>query len=232
MKKRSLLCVLLSIVLMLGFNLNAFASPESDESVEVADDNFIEICDLLFSGYGEVYDSNGSDITSSFISEYFGTYQSRDYSMILSKCYAENISQIRTHKATELSSSARASVLQLAYEDSITHFITNNAAPYEGKSWYVTVTASGTYGYAEPDNRILSCNNPSMSVSFGSLGALFSGNIERIRSSTPLINNNAMCITFTVYLEHTVSCPIPGVDHITGTLGPFNTESNFTIYHN
>ena len=34
---------------------------------------------------------------------------------------------------------------------------------------------------------------------------------------------------FTVTTTHTVSCPIPGSDYVTGTLGPFKNVSNFTI---
>lgn len=36
-------------------------------------------------------------------------------------------------------------------------------------------------------------------------------------------------LTFTVNNTHEVSVPIPGVDLIPGTIGPFETESVFTI---
>lgn len=36
-------------------------------------------------------------------------------------------------------------------------------------------------------------------------------------------------LTFTVNNTHEVSVPIPGVDLVTGTIGPFETESVFTI---
>ncbi|MCI9327963.1 MAG: hypothetical protein HFJ00_17440 [Lachnospiraceae bacterium] len=83
--------------------------------------------------------------------------------------------------------------------------------------------------YQSGNNEIIDFPSPTINVSFSDLGALFSGSLDSIRTTKPAINSNKTSASFTVTTTHTVSCPIPGVDYATGTLGPFTNVSNFTI---
>lgn len=227
-KIRSFFCVVMVALLMVSMNLAVFAAPSENADAVVPNADFIKICNQLFSGNGEVYNAGGIDVTNSFITKYTSAYESKDYAAILSGCYEDNISRIHGRKHEEQPQSTRA-VLQLRYEESVAHLVRQSGFPYDGKSWYLVITASGSYGYQDTTGQIINFPSPTISASFSDLGALFSGSLDSIKTTAPSLNSSKTAASFKVTTSHTVSCPIPGVDYVTGTLGPFTNTSNFTI---
>ena len=222
---RKIVCVFVLIFAVMILPVSAFAAENTDELIVGPSDGFIKVCDSLFAGNGEVYSSSGANITRSFVLENSAAYNSNDYATILTECYSKDVSQIRTHSKKP---STRA-IMNIPYEESVVHFITQNGFPYDGKSWYLLVTASGTYAYNDGYQYIQNFPAPVISVSFHDLGALFSGSLTSMSVTAPAFNSSKTSVSFTVTTTHTVSCPIPGSDYVTGTLGPFKNVSNFTI---
>lgn len=225
---KKIFATLLTLYLIFGLSTTAFATTTNGSDVPTPNADFINVCDQIFDGNGEAYTASGIDMTASFISKYSNAYQNGDYTTILAGCYSDNISQLDGHKNIASNTSTRA-VLQLSYEESKVHLVTQNGFPYNGKSWYLVVTATGTYGYQDSTGQIISFPSPTINVSFSDLGALFSGSLDSIKTTTPSINGSKTSASFTVTTTHTVGCPIPGVKYVTGTLGPFTNTSNFTI---
>ena len=65
------LCLALAILVSLCLNIPAFASVPSMEENEVPPNaEFIKVCDQLFAGNGDVYDSPGAKITEIFVGTY------------------------------------------------------------------------------------------------------------------------------------------------------------------
>lgn len=220
-----MVCVLALILAVLTLPMSVFAAENSNDMSVVPSDDFIRMCDLLFAGNGEVYSSDGVDITQSFVLEYGTAYSSNDYATILRACYSSDVSQIRTHSKGV----PTRAIMDIPYEERVVHFITQNGFPYDGKSWYFMVTASGTYAYNDGYQYIQNFPAPTISVSYHDLGALFSGSLTSMSVTSPAFNSSKTSVSFTVTTTHTVSCPIPGSDYLTGTLGPFTNRSNFTI---
>lgn len=227
-KIKKLLAMLLTLCLITGLSTTTFAASVKSEDIPTPNAEFIKICEQIFTGNGEVYTSNGTDITTSFIAKYNSAYLSKDYQTILAGCYADNISQLNGRSHIEVNTATRA-VLQLRYEESKAHLVRQNGFPYDGKSWYLIVTASGSYGYQDSTGQIISFPAPTINISFSDLGALFTGNLNSMTTTTPVLNSSKSSASFKVTTSHTVSCPIPGLDYVTGTLGPFSNVSNFTI---
>lgn len=219
------IAVFVVLVMLVVMTQPVYAATDNETDVS---DSFIEISTLLFTGNGEVYDANGNDITQAFLQNYQILYDSRDYAAIQNACLAENISQIRAHNQTSSQSKARA-ILTIEYEEYSLHYITQEGIPYDGKTWTLLVTASGTYSYNDGMGQIIAFPTPTISYALNGLGAKFSGSIDSSRTTTPVINSSKTAVTFNTTTTHSVSCPIPGVDYITGTLGPFTTVSYFTV---
>lgn len=226
-KPKQLLAMLLTFLLIASLSMTAFASSTQEET-PLPNADFVNVCDQVFAGNGEVFTSSGTDVTSSFIAKYKNAYLSKDFQTILDGCYSDNIAHLDGHKYTKASSSTR-SVLQLKYEESKVHLVTQKGFPYDGKSWYLVVTATGTYGYQDTTGQIINFPSPTINVSFSDLGALFNGSLDSVRTTAPVINSSKTSASFKTTTTHTVSCPIPGSDYLTGTLGPFTNESSFTI---
>ena len=227
-KMKKVFATLLTLCLILSLSTTAFASSTESSEVPAANADFKKVCDQLFQGKGEAYNANGVDITANFLSEYNGAYQAGNYDAILSGCFDDNIVQITGHSNVVPDATTRA-VLHPQYEESVVHLVKQNGFPYDGKSWYLVVTATGSYGYQDSTNEIIDFPSPTINVSFSDLGALFSGSLDSIRTTRPVINSSKTSASFSVTTTHTVSCPIPGSDYLTGTLGPFTNVSNFTI---
>lgn len=172
--------------------------------------------------------SDGDNVTDSFIINYEEAYQKEDFKSILCGCYQDGISQMDGHNYI-LPDRHTRSVIHPKYEESKVHLITQNGFPYNEKNWYLVVTATGSYGLQDATNEIIAFPSPSISVSFSELGALFSGSLDSIRTTQPVISSNRKSVSFNVTTTHTVSCPIPGVSYVTGTLGPFTNTSYFVI---
>lgn len=213
----------------MGLSTTAFAASSETERIPVPDAKFIEVCNRLFSGNGEVYDANGTDVTNNFIKKYNDAYQNKNFVTILSGCYKDGISQIHSNSTIKENNASTRSVMQLRYTRDVVHLVKQKGFPYDGQSWYFVVTASGKYGYQESTGTIIDFPNPTISTSFHDLGALFTGNLKSIKTTTPVINSSRTSASFKTTTTHTVSCPIPGLDYVTGTLGPFTNTSNFTI---
>lgn len=230
MRKNKLLSIILSCLVLLMFTTtNAYAASIDDFSeIPKANKELIHIFEQVFSGNGEVFDADGADISNTFREQYHSEFKSKEYDKLVAGCISLNVGQIDSHEKERLSGSTK-SVLQLSYEESKVHFVTQNGFPYSGKSWYIIVTASGTYGYQDSTGQIISFPSPTVNVSFSDLGALFTGNLTSVRTTTPVINSAKTAASFKVTTTHTVSCPIPGMNYITGTLGPFTNTSSFTI---
>lgn len=227
-KLKKVFATFLALCFMLSLSTTAFASSTENREISVANADFKRVCNQVFQGNGEVYNTNGVDVTDSFLTKYYGAYQSGNYDEILSGCFADGITQISGHNNIMPDVTTR-SVLHPQYEESVVHLVTQNGFPYDGKSWYLVVTATGSYGYQDSTNEIISFPSPTINVSFSDLGALFSGSLDSIKTTQPVINSSKTSASFSVTTTHTVSCPIPSVDYITGTLGPFTNVSNFTI---
>lgn len=228
---KKVLAVFLSSILMLSLLCTpAFAAETRVSAVnetEVAD-GFVATCDLVFSGKGEVFNSEGIEITQSFVYACREAYNMRNYAAILEACYDMEVFRICAHGNTETKASTRA-YMTLSYEEYAIHFITQEGFPYDGKSWYFMVTATGTYVYLDGYDTIQAVHEPTIDVSYIDLGAAFAGSLDSVSVSTPVISADRSYATFNVTTEHTVGCPIPGVDFIMGTLGPFTNVSYFTI---
>lgn len=227
-KPRSLFCIIVSIAFVFSMGLVSMAASSGNTNAAVPNSDFIRICNQLFAGNGEVYTIDGTEVTNNFVSKYNSAYQSKDYASILSGCYKDDISRIHARKIAEPTYATRA-VLQLTYEESVAHLIRQSGFPYDGKSWYLVITASGSYGYQDTTGQIISFPSPTIRASFSDLGALFSGSLDSMKTTAPSINSSKTAASFKVTTTHTVSCPIPGVDYVTGTLGPFTNVSDFTI---
>lgn len=227
-KMKKLFAIFLALCLIFNFSTIAFASPAEKREIPVASADFKKVCDQVFQGKGEVYNASGIDITNSFLTRYNEIYQSGNYNAILYGCFEEGVSQLTGHKNIVPDVTDRA-VLHPQYEESAVHLVKQNGFPYDGKSWYLTVTATGSYGYQDSTNEIIDFPSPTISVSFSDLGALFSGSLDSVRTTRPVVNSSKTSASFSVTTTHTVSCPIPGVDNVTGALGPFTNVSNFTV---
>ncbi len=231
--KKSIAFLLALAFLILPISANAVELAENDAPIPSED--FIKVCDLLFSGNGQAFNQNDENVTHIFCNTYIDAYTNRDYATILDSFFKENVYYIQTHK--ESVQPREESVYQVAprlvmtksYEDSKVHLVRQSGFPYDGKSWYFIVTATGSFTYNDSTFQISSFPNPTISVSFSDLGAAFTGNLESMTTTTPQLNSSRSSASFTVTTKHTVSCPIPGVDYVTGTLGPFTNVSNFTI---
>lgn len=235
MKKKicSFFGVVIAVVMAVCASSTALAAPSEKTDTVLPDADFIKVCDQLFTGNGELYNISGMNVTDGFIEKYSVAYESKDYETILRACFQEEISQIYGHvyeyNNIEIQNAART-ILNLTYEENAVHLIQQKGFPYDGKSWYITVKASGVYTYQDSyGGYIVDFPAPTISVSFNGLGALFTGSWDSITTTTPVINSSKTAASFEVTTTHTVSCPIPGSDYITGTLGPFTNVSNFTI---
>lgn len=224
--KKSIAFILSLLLLALPVSANATGLEKS--KAPVPSENFIEICDLLFSGNGKTYNQSDEDVTKLFCDTYANAYINKDYAAILHGCFEEGIACIQTHKES-VSQITPKLVMSKSYETSQAQLVHQVGFPYDGKAWYIIVTASGDYTYYDSTNQISSFPPPTIGVSFSDLGAAFTGNVTKTKTTTPKLDSNRTSASFTVTTEHTVSCPIPGSDYITGTLGPFKNVFNFTI---
>ena len=198
----------------------------SVDTETIVPDSFIELCDLVFSGHGEVYDESNQDVTQIFCSNYLNYYNSGNYAAILNGCY-EDISCIRTHKISTVSVQRRLELTK-SYEEQSTHFVTHTGFPYNGKSWYFVVTASGTFTYNDGNAQISHFPTPTYSFSFVDIGSGFTGSVTSMTSSQINMNSARTSVSFSVDTTHTVTYPIPNL--ITpGTLGPYSHTSSFTV---
>lgn len=220
--------MLLNVIAIPAYASTSTATASVSPSNPEVSTEFIKVCDLVFVGNGEVINSDGLDITQNFIAAYLDVYTSNDYSTILSACYKLGISQFRGHGDPVAQISPRA-YMTLSYDESVVHFVTQEGFPYDGKSWYFIVTATGTYRYEDGNQIILEVSMPTITTTFSDLGAAFSGSCNSTTIDSPVISSDRSYATIKVTTEHTVSCPIPGASYITGTLGPFTNISNFTI---
>ena len=224
--KRRVIAIVLVLALMM--TTTVFASDASESRSTTLPEQAIKNYDLLFAGKGEVYDSFGNVITQQFIVENISLYSSGNYDAIRQSCYNMNVSRIHVHESNIVQPSSRA-FLEIEYEDTITHYITQPEPPFEGKEWEINVTAHGTYIYQDSYQYIYNFPEPWISYSFWGEGALFSAYVTENRITTPRLNSDKSAASFTVETYHCVDGPVPGLDTVTYTLGPFYTESDFVI---
>lgn len=219
------LSLFLALAISICLCIPASAAEANTEDTEVSD-LFIQVCDLFFSGKGEAFDQSGNDVTSSFYSAYITAYNSENYAAIKDGCSSLGISCIKTHDEAAIQPRLE---LSRTYSEMSYHLITQQGFPYNGKSWGFVVSASGSFTYQDSTFQIASYTSPNISFSFDGLGAAFSASVTGNTIIGPSFTNNRTSLRFTVNATHEVSVPIPGVDYITGTIGPFNTSSVFEI---
>lgn len=217
--------VFLALTMLVCLCIPAAAAEANEEDSEVSD-LFIHVCDLFFSGKGEAYDKNGNDVTTSFYSSYITAYVSGNYAAIKNGCISAGVSCIKTHDVATIQPRL---TLTKTYEEMSYHLIEQKGFPYNGKTWGFVVWATGSFSYYDSTFQISSYTDPSLSYTYDGLGAAFVGSVTGTTVTRPSLINNRTTLTFTVNNTHEVSVPIPGVDLITGTIGPFETESVFTI---
>ncbi|MSS38672.1 hypothetical protein [Clostridium porci] len=104
-----------------------------------------------------------------------------------------------------------------------------NGQVYNASGADVTTSFLTKYNGIYQSGKIIGFPSPIINVSFSDLGALFSGSLDSIRTTQPSISSNKTFASCSVTTTHTVSCPIPVVDYITGTLEPSTSVSKFTI---
>lgn len=222
---KKFLSLFLALAMSVCLCIPASAAEANTEDTEVSD-LFIQVCDLFFSGKGEAFDHSGNDVTSSFYSAYISAYTSGNYAAIKDGCISLGISCIKTHDDAAIQPRLQ---LTRTYEEMSYHLITQEGFPYDGKTWGFVVWATGSFTYHDSTFQIASYTSPSISYTYDGLGAAFVGSVTGNTITGPSLTNNRTTLTFTVEATHEVSVPIPGVDLITGTIGPFETESVFEI---
>ena len=183
------LSIILVLCLIMGLNITTYASAPKGDETSAPSADFIRLCDQVFSGNGKMYNASGDDITNNFISKYTYAYTNKDYQTVLSGCFEEEVYQIDSWNVKKQAVATR-SIMQIPYERFQAFLVTQNGFPYDGKSWYVIITASGQFGYQESTNQIFDFPVPTISVSFSDLGALFSGNLDSVRTTTPVLNSS------------------------------------------
>ena len=190
------------------------------EEVQLSPD-FITLCDDFFSGHGVAYNQDHEDVTDFLYKNYLDVYNRKGYNE-LHEIFLENgVSQIRTSVETETSNPFLRLVMNRNYSEYVAMDFQQKGFPYDGKKWYLILTAKGSYKYNDGTNQITSFSTPTIGFSFSGLGALFSGHITSSSTTAPVLSSNKRSVTFTTKSTHEVSCPIPGVEYATGTLGPF-----------
>jgi hypothetical protein len=236
MKKlmRYFICGALAVIMLCSTATALAASSVNYETVVVTAD-LIQLYEQVFTGNGEVYDASGRDVTTSFVARLNGAYQSGDYESILAACYKEGISRIVGYQYTisqNREDVGTRAVENKTYSKMVAHLVTNPGPWYPGKAWYLIVTASGSYsvGYAYPNIIVVyNVSTPTVDVSYADEGSAFVGTLNSITISTPVISPSATSFSFSVTTVHSMTCPIPGMEWLTGTLGPFTNVSNFTV---
>ena len=92
MKKKRVLSAFLSFILLIcivfscGFNSQASdfqGSVSQAEQVPPPSSEIIGLLDLIFTGHGEVYDSQNNIITDEFITKYYHLFDKKDYQTIM-----------------------------------------------------------------------------------------------------------------------------------------------------
>ena len=183
-------------------------------------------CDLFFNGDGKAYDADETDITEKFYDACSAMHSVGDYTAIIEWCIHNSVSCIKT-RSEELMQPEME--MTRRYNEMSYHLITQNGFPYDGKTWGFVVRASGSFTYQDSTFQIASFGYPTISYEFDSLGAAFTGSVTGNTITGPYITDNRTKLPFTVTATHEVSVPLPGLDLITGTIGPFETESVFEI---
>lgn len=220
-KKLAFVLLLMFVCMPISVNAANSSTAEMQDS-----DKLIKVFDQFFSGQGTAYNSANEDVTQEFYNTHIKEFCSGDYDAIKEGLNVEDIACIETYSIIQ---PTRLEMTK-TYEQTRIHPVRQDEYPYEGMAWYIIVTATGSFTYHDSTLQISSYEDPEISVDFADLGALFSGTPTSIKVSSPKYISNRTGISFSVTVKHTVSCPIPGIDYITDTIGPFETVSNFEIY--
>ena len=223
MKKSLSLFIILTMIFCL--TLPAFAT-DIELSRSAASASFIEICDLFFAGKGEAFTQNGTNVTEEFYSSYIEAYSSGAYDAIKAGCISSGVSCI---KVRDVSSTQTRLEMTRTYNEMSYHLITQQGYPYDGKTWGFVVQAVGSFTYHDSTLQIASYTAPRLIYSFDGLGAAFTGAVTESTVSIPTLINGRTTLKFSAEVRHEVYVPIPGIDLLTGTIGPFDTISVFEI---
>lgn len=71
-KLKKVFATFLALCFMLSLSTTAFASTTENREIPVANADFKRVCNQVFQGNGEVYNTNGVDVTDSFLTKYYG----------------------------------------------------------------------------------------------------------------------------------------------------------------
>lgn len=221
--------IVLTFITSVGF---VHADDFNQTMIQPIESTFPHECELLFNGQGTIYDQDGNDITTSFVERYQLLFQAQDFDTILSCCFEENVDLIETGQIIVERDSAKTdglrTILYPTYELYRRHIITQTGNPYHGKRWTFCVCATGSYTYQDSyGGYIVYFPNPTYGFSFEDIGEAFSGSVTSINVTTPVVSGNTA--TFSITTSHELTCPIPLIDPLTSTLGPFTRTSNFSI---
>lgn len=229
---KRILIITLTLVIALSATMS-YALTNSDDTCTELSQMFIDQIDTIFQGLGYVKNSNGDDVTKDFLRANEYAHKIGDYSGIVSYLHANNIKELYSctqYVRKEYDENGTKTILVFYYDEIQSQLVTQVGTPYNGKSWYLVVNASGSCRYQDSyGGYISSFPAPTISPSFSDLGAAFTGNITSLQTSTPIIYSSPVHATFSVNITHTVSCPIPGFSYLTGTLGPFTNQFSFDI---
>ena len=229
--------MLICFVCSCGFNSQA-----SDFQVSVSHANqvpppsseIIGLLDLIFTGHGEVYDSQNNIITDEFITKYYYLFDKKDYQTIMLMCFSEHISQLVGDPivCVDTKQTGTKAVETRSYYQERFTLVTQHGFPYDGKSWYIFVAASGTMtvGYAYPNIVVIqSVTNPVFSYSFYGEGSAFTGSVTNNTPSSPVISSSGTYFTFHTTTTHKMTGP--GLSPLESvTLGPFTNTFYYQIY--
>lgn len=178
----------------------------------------------LFTSSTSLYDSNGNDRTSAFLTTYGSLFRQADYEALYSALEDEGIVTIHTISIENPPQNGGRFIAYPTYEKTVWHRIVQDGFPFDQKSWLFGVTASGSFTHHESQGVIVSFPNPTISVSYSGLGTMFSGSLDSMSLTTPVISGNSA--SFSVTTTHSVSFTI---ENIPGSLGPFTNVSDFLI---
>lgn len=228
----------ISIILALTLLLLPMSVSANSEA-QTVDEKIIDVFDAFFTGNGTAYNKNNIDVTSTFYARYLGTYNTGDYATIYEGMKTMEIARIKTHKISE--STQRLS-LSKSYSDYDLVLMEHSGRPFDGKTWYFLVEASGVFTYNDSTFEITSFPRPTVECSFHDIGAAFSGTYGYVLP-TPEINSDKSAATFDVRATQVIyydfngaidESPVGdegiGVDYpISGTLGTYHSTSSFEI---
>lgn len=224
LKKYSLFAVvsLIMVLVLLLIPVSVSADAEETNSYAVGP-KYISMLDSFFAGNGTAYGENGTEITETIYSSYLDAYKNSDYNTIMEGLKTDGVTRIKTR---ELTDSKERQTRTKSYTEYDAVLMTHSGYPFDGKSWYFLVEATGKLYYDDSTVEITSSSSPSINCSFEDLGTAFEGSYS-YTVTTPRISADKSYISFTVNATQTITYDFGDDAPMIGTLDIYYSTSNF-----